>query len=118
MFTAAALPWMPRRLGIPTLLVLTGTMLTALWGMMVFTSIWHPGLLPAFAPDRFWLHRAAAAVLGSDLGITIAGSLNMAALLALLWALWVAVGRGSANGSSIADRQFGGALFRRKQVES
>ncbi len=111
MFTAAALPWMPRRLGIPTLLVLTGTMLTALWGMMVFTSIWHPGLLPAFAPDRFWLHRAAAVALGSDLGITIGGLLNMAALLALLSALWGAVLRTdhqSRIGNS-AERYFGGS---------
>lgn len=117
MFATAALPWMPRWLGIPTVLILTGTMLAALWGMMVFTSIWHPGLLPAFAPERSWFHRAAAAALGSDLGITIAGLLNVAALLGLLWALWLAVGPDPASESSIGDRQFRRVLLGREQVE-
>ena len=92
MFTAAALPWMPRRAGSATLLALSATMLVGMWGTMVFTSVWYPGLLPAFAPGQSWFNTAAAAALGSDLGITLGGLLNLGALLALVFAAWRAAG--------------------------
>jgi hypothetical protein len=92
MFTAAALPWMPRVLGSPVLITLTGTMLAGMWGMLVFTSIWYPGLLPFFDPETSRLNSAAAAILGTDLGITIGGLVNTIALLVLVWAAWRAGG--------------------------
>ncbi len=97
MFTTAALPWMSRGLGIATLTVLTGTMLVSMWGMLVFTSIWYPGLLRAFDPERSWLNGAAAAVLGGDAGITLGGLLNIGALLTLLVALTIYAVRDSGS---------------------
>jgi hypothetical protein len=88
MFTAAALPWLPRLAGGAVLVTLSTTMLAAMWGMLVFTSVWYPGLLPLFEPDRSWLNAAAATMLGTDLGITIGGLLNTIALLGLLWVSW------------------------------
>ena len=91
MFTALSLPWMPRKVGPAVLIVLTGTMIAAMWGVLVFTSIWHPGGLPPFEPERSWFNQAAAVSLGTDLGITIGGLLNVAAVIVLLWALTKAV---------------------------
>ncbi len=92
MFTAAALPWMSRRLGTATLTILTGTMLVSMWGMLTFTSVWYPGLLPVFQPEQSWLNNGAAVALGSDAGITLGGLLNVGALVALLAAAWRAHG--------------------------
>ncbi len=98
MFTIVALPWMSRGLGIATLAVLSGTMLVSMWGMLVFTSIWYPGLLQAFNPERSWLNETTAAILGGDAGITVGGLLNIGALLALLVALYIyAVRTGSSR---------------------
>ena len=88
MFTALSLPWMPRRLGPLVLILLSGTMLVAMWGLMASTSIWFPGLLSEFDPARSWLNRFMAEALGSDIGITVGGLLNVIALGALLAALW------------------------------
>ena len=88
LFAVASQPWMPRALGIATLGALTGSMLVAMWGVLVFTSVWYPGLLPVFEPERSWLNGAMANALGSGIGITLGGLLNTAALLALLAVLW------------------------------
>jgi Gpi18-like mannosyltransferase len=89
MFTAISFPWMPRWLGWAVLVILSGTALVSMWGIFVFTSIWYPGLLREFQPDRSWLNSAMASALGSDIGITIGGVLNTAALVGLLVALWM-----------------------------
>ncbi len=84
LFAAASLPWTSRKLAIWTLIVLSGTMLISMWGLLALISIWYPGSLPVFEPGRSWLNSAAAAVLSSDFGITVGGLLNIGALLALL----------------------------------
>ncbi len=88
MFTAASLPWMPRKLGVTTLAILTGTMILSMWGLFVFISISHPGLLAVFSPERSWFNAAALEALGSDVGITWGGILNTAVLLSLLFSLY------------------------------
>jgi len=84
LFTAASLPWMTRRTGITTVAILTGTMLLSMWGLLVFISVTYPGLLSVFAPDHLWLNRIALNALGTDVGITLGGILNMGVLLTLL----------------------------------
>lgn len=89
MFTAASLPWMPRRLGTITLTVLTGTMLVSMWGLLVLMSVWYPGSLPIFEPERSWLNGVVATTLSSDAGITMGGILNIGVLASLLASIYV-----------------------------
>lgn len=83
MFTAASLPWMPRKLGAATLAVLTGTMLTSMWGLLALVSVWHPGLLPIFDPSRSLFNYVAAWIFNTDTGPIVGGLMNTAALIAL-----------------------------------
>jgi len=101
MFTAASLPWMPRWIGGAALAVLSATMLVGMWGMLAFTSIWYEGLVPAFHPDRSWLNGLMTGALSSDIVITLAGVVNVGALLGLLLALWAnSGGRGTESSLS------------------
>ncbi len=93
MFAAASLPWMSRRMGGGALAILSSTMLCAMWGMLVFHSALYPGVLPYFDPDRSALHRLMGAMLTSDAAITIAGLLNLSALLLIMAALVKAFSR-------------------------
>lgn len=103
-FTIAALPWMSRSFGVLALGLLTCTMLISMWGMLVFTSVWYPALIPAFRPETSWFNSAAAAVLGGDAGITIGGLLNTAVLVILLISLWRVASERSGRNSEVSVR--------------
>lgn len=84
MFTAASLPWMPKKVGTITLVLLTATMLVSMWGSLALQSSWHPGLIPIFEPHRSWFNRITAVTLTSDPLVLIGGLLNTVALIALV----------------------------------
>ncbi len=87
MFTTAGLPWMSRLLGRAAVTALTGTMLTGMWAMYVFSSVWYPGTLEAFSPQRSWVNSAFAWAAASDVGITVGGLLSTGVLAILLASL-------------------------------
>lgn len=106
MFAAASLPWISPWLWVATLIALTSTMLVSMWGVLASVSVWYPGVLPAFDPERFWLNSVMASAIGSDTGITIGSILNTAALLGLFAALWMRGREGAAraSGAPVGDQ--------------
>jgi hypothetical protein len=87
MFTTISLPWMPNLLGRAAVAALTVTMLAGMWGMLALSSVWYPGVLEAFSPDRSWFNGIFASAGTSDIALTIGGLLNTGALAALLVSL-------------------------------
>lgn len=90
MFACAAWPWLPRAIGAFTVTTLTVTMTVSILGLLVSTSFWYPGLLPAFEPGRWQLTDSVAALVGSDAVITLGGLLNLGVLVALVHSAWKA----------------------------
>jgi len=86
-FVAASLPWVSTWLGGLALAATTGAMLASMWGTLVLASVWYPGSLAAFEPERSRLNSAMSTVLGSDAGITVGVLLNTVTLILLL--IWL-----------------------------
>ena len=84
MFTAASLPWLPRWIGALAWTAVSTTTLVSMWGMFALTSVWYPGLIPIFSPDRSGINRLMASAVTSDLGISLGGLLNAVSVFVLL----------------------------------